>query len=141
MLLRKTSEIYQVPKSTLHDRVTAKVIFCVKSSLSPYLSSSSKELLNFLLKCSDIGYCHSRKQVIAIVQQIVDEKGIQAVMSDDWWERFFQWNPQITLRAPAPMSYSRAVASDQEYINNYFDLLEEMSQKISPPQNFCPRTK
>ena len=34
------------------------------------------------------------------------------------------------------MSYSRAVVSDQEYINNYFDLLEEMSQKFLPQNIF-----
>ena len=127
MSLRKASEIYQVPKSTLHDKVTGKVIFGAKSGPSPYLfSEEEEELLNFLLKCSDIGYCHSRKQVIAIVQQIVDEKGIQIVVNNGWWERFCQRNPQITLRAPAPMSSSRAIAFDREYINNYFDLLEEI---------------
>ena len=81
MSLCKASEIYQVPKSTLHDRVTCKVIFGSKSG-----PLTSEEELNFLLKCSDRGYCHSRKQAIAIVQQIVDDKGIQAVVSDGWWE-------------------------------------------------------
>ena len=81
MSLRKTSEIYQVPMSTLHDRVTGKVIFG-PSSYSYLSSEEEEELLNFLLKCSDIGYCRSRKQVIAIVHQIVDEKGIQAVVSN-----------------------------------------------------------
>ena len=87
MSLRKTSEIYQVPKSTLHDRVPGKVIFGAKSGPSSYnylSSEEEEELLNFLLKCSDIGYCHSRKQVIAIVQQIVDEKEIQAVVRNGW---------------------------------------------------------
>ena len=61
MLLHNASEIYQVQKSTLHDRVTGTVIFGAKSGPSPYLTSEEEEeLLHFLLKCSDIGYCHSK---------------------------------------------------------------------------------
>ena len=33
--------------------------------------------------------------------------------------------PQVTLRAFAPLSYRKAVSSDRESLNNYFDLLEE----------------
>ena len=36
MWLHKTSEIYQGSKSTLHDRVTGKVIFGAKSGPSSY---------------------------------------------------------------------------------------------------------
>ena len=73
MSLHKASEIYQVLKLTLYDRVMGKVIFGAKSGSSPYLTSEEEELLDFLLKCSDIGYCYSRKQIIAIVQRIVEE--------------------------------------------------------------------
>ena len=126
MSLRKAAEMFQVPKSTLYDRVTGKVKFGARSGPDPYLTNEEEEeLLNFLLKCSDIGYSHSRKQVISIVQQVVDGKRIQTVVSNGWWERFCQRHPQVTLRAPAPLSYSRAVSSDRESLNNYFDLLEE----------------
>ena len=39
--------------------------------------------------------------------------------------RFCQRHPEVTLRTPAPLSFSRAIASDRESINSYFDLLEE----------------
>ena len=58
MLLHKASKIYQLPKTTLHDRVTGKVIYGAKSNPSSYLTSEEEELLKFLLKRSDIGYYH-----------------------------------------------------------------------------------
>ena len=125
MSLRKAADIFQVPKSTLYDRVTGKVKFGARSGPDPYLMNEEEELLNFLLKCLDTGYSHSRKQVISIVQQVVDGKRIQTVVSNGWWERFCQRHPQVTLRAPAPLSYSKAVSSDRESLNNYFDQLEE----------------
>ena len=63
--LRKAADIFQ---STLFDRVTGKVKFVARSWPDPYLTNEEEELLNFLLKCSDIGHSHSRKQVISIVQ-------------------------------------------------------------------------
>ena len=124
--LRKAAELYEVPKSTLYDRVTGRTKFGAKSGPEGYLTAVEEaELLNFLLRCSDIGYAHSRKQILSIVQRIVDGKGIDTIVTNGWWERFCQRHPEVTLRTPAPLSFSRAIASDRESINSYFDLLEE----------------
>ena len=61
---------------------------------------------------------------MGLVQEVVNGKGIEAVISDGWWERFKKCHPSITLREAASLSYARAMASDQECLENYFDLLE-----------------
>ena len=63
------------------------------------------------------------------MQQIINKKGIDANVSDGWWERFCQRHPSITLWAAVPFSLARAVASDSEVINKYFDMLEECLQQ------------
>ena len=89
--LRKAAELYEVPKSTLYDRVTGRTKFGAKSGPEGYLIAVEEaELLNFLLRCSDIGYAHSRKQILSIVQRIVDGKGINTIVTIGWWERFCQ---------------------------------------------------
>ena len=40
------------------------------------------------------------------------------------WEYFRRRHPKLTLRTATPVSYARAMASDPEIINNYYDLLE-----------------
>ena len=53
MSLRKAAEIFQVPKSTLCDRVTGKVKFGATSGPDPYLTNE-EELLNFINR-KDVG--------------------------------------------------------------------------------------
>ncbi len=126
MSIRKASELYNVPKSSLHDRVTGKVKVNAKPGRDPYLTSGEEaELVNFIINCSKVGYGHTRKQILSLVQSIINDKGIEMTISSGWWERFKQCHPQLTLRVPAPISLSRAVGSDSEIFDNYFSLLEE----------------
>lgn len=62
------------------------------------------------------------KQVIALVQQIVNSKGIATTVTNGWWEQYVQRHPQ---RVAVPLSYARAMATDREVIIDcYFDMLE-----------------
>ena len=47
------------------------------------------------------------------------------VITGGWWERFRQRHPYLTLRTAVPLSYVRAMASDCDSIDRYYDLLEE----------------
>ena len=50
-----------------------------------YLSDVEEfELVNILIGCSKVGYSRSRKQVIALVQHIVDKKGKQVMVTHGW---------------------------------------------------------
>ena len=73
----------------------------------PYLSiDEEEELVSFLVECAKIGYPHTRKQVIALVQEIINEKGIKSIISEGWWERFKSRHPLITLTVAAPLLYA-----------------------------------
>ena len=59
-----------------------------------YLSSEEEnELVCFIVRCAKIGY--PKTEAIAIVQLIVESKGIHTTISNGWWERFIgrQWSP------------------------------------------------
>ena len=62
--IRRAASEYNIPKSTLGDRVSGKM---------PYLTPNEEdELVKFLLNCAAIGYGRSRKEVIAMVQGILE---------------------------------------------------------------------
>lgn len=63
------AEAFVVPYSTLHYRVTGRILPGCQSGPQHYLTDS--ELVNFLVGCASVGYAKSRKQVIAHVQSIV----------------------------------------------------------------------
>lgn len=124
--VRRAAELYNVPRSTLSDKVLCKVPLKARSGPPSYLSTEEEEeLTSFFLEMAKIGYAHTRKQVIALVQQIVVSKGISTVVSSGWWERYVKRHPQIALRVAVPLSMARAMASDREVLDRYFNMLEE----------------
>ena len=60
--IRETSEIYKVPKSTLHNRISGKVIHGTCSGPECYLTDTEENsLIKFLRKCCSIGFARSKK--------------------------------------------------------------------------------
>lgn len=87
--VRRAAEEYQVPRATLHDRVSGKVQFGACSGPPRYLSDTEEsELSDFLRNCAQIGYARTRLQVLAIVQQAVKEKRVEVKVTNGWWESF-----------------------------------------------------
>ena len=125
LTVQRAAEEYAIPKSTLHDRVSGRVLAGVRSGPPKYLTDEEEEELErYLTHCSSVGFGRSWQQVIQLVQEVVTRKGLAAMVTHGWWESFRRRHPKLTLRIAAPVSYARAMASDPEVIDNYYDLLE-----------------
>ena len=97
--VREAALKFGIPKSTLGDRVSGRVLSGTTSGPAIYLNSSEEEeLVRFLLGCAEIGYPESRKQVLALVRRLLVKKRITAPVTSGWWESFCSRH----LRAPAP---------------------------------------
>ncbi|XP_019861816.1 PREDICTED: uncharacterized protein LOC109590340 isoform X7 [Amphimedon queenslandica] len=130
MSVRHASELFGVPKSTLHDRVSGKVQHGAHPGPSAYLTKEEEdELARFLLRCADIGYPHTISQILAIVQQAIDLKGLKRTVTTGWWQRFSERHKEIALRSAVPLSTIRAKAMDNDSLNRYFDILEDTLKK------------
>ena len=79
-------------------------------------AEEEEELASFLVQTARIGYPHTRKQVFSLVQQILDDKGIQTTITNGWWERFHHRHPNLTLRSAVSLSYVRVMASDTDVL-------------------------
>ena len=85
--LCQAAEMYEIPRSTLDDHVTGQVEHGALPGLSPYLTREEEEqLVTFLIYCAAIGYPFIQYQIIVIFQEILEGKGIQASISDGWWD-------------------------------------------------------
>ena len=81
--VRQASEAFSVPRSTLGDRVSGRVIPGANSGPEKYLTTTEEiELVQFLIRVAAIGYGKSRKEVMAIAQGVVDEKCLKKVVSN-----------------------------------------------------------
>ena len=124
--IHRVAEEYKVPRSTLADRVSGKVLLGAKGGKKRYLEDEEEdELVRFLIKCANIGYPRSRSEVVAIVQRICNSRKLDVIVSLGWWERFCQRHPDISLRTASMLSRSRVIGSNTEAIDTYFDILED----------------
>ena len=123
--VRRAAKVYNIPKSTLGDHISGRALPGSVSGPVRYLSDREEdELIHFLLECASIGYPWSHLEVIAIVQRLCNRRGMNKVVSHGWWEAFCRRHRNVTLRVVAPLSLSRAKASDVAVIDKYFDMLE-----------------
>ena len=125
MSIRGAAEFYGVPKSTLGDRISGRVLPGSKSGPDTHLTSEEEEeLAGFLCRTALIGHARTRKEVLAIVNRILPSRGKKKEVTPGWWASFVACHPKLTLCTPATLSLSRANATDPQVINTYFDELE-----------------
>ena len=126
MTVRQAALHFGVPKSTLGDRMSSRVLPGATSGTKAYLTSEEEEeLVKFLLRCAAIGYPKSRHEVLPLMNRLLEKKGIPATVTSGWWQSFRSRYPNLTLRTPAPLARVRASVSDLDVVGQYFDLLEQ----------------
>ena len=47
------------------------------------------------------------------------------MVTQGWWKRFCQRNPQLSHRTAVPLSVARAMATDEHVIDRYFEMLTD----------------
>jgi len=124
-----------VPKSTLGDRISGRVLPGAKSGAPIYLTSEEEELATSLSRAAQIGYAHTCREVIAIVERVLSSHGNERTVTPVWWTSYYKTSTNI-LRTPATLSLATATASDRDNIDNYFDELEstlEVNEILDKP--------
>ncbi len=136
--VRRAAEEYRIPRSTLHDRISGKVAFGARSGPPAYLTQET-ELEEFLCNCAKVGYTRTRLQVIALVQHVhcSKGKGLNATVSNGWWESFQRRHTKVKLRTAEPVAYARVVSSSPAILDYYFDLLESTLEENGLSENLC----
>lgn len=77
----------------------------------------------------EIGYGKTRKQIKDIAEKVAREKGVhkRGRISNGWFRRFMERNPQLALRLGDATSGSRITAISQKVeIDNYYSVLKEV---------------
>ena len=124
----KAARTYGVPPSTLKDRLSGRVKHGANPGPLPYLTSDEEdELATFLIRASEVGSGKTKREVIVIVQHVLEKKGrdTDSFHGEGWWLRFMQRHPTLSLRTADPLSRVRANALTEENMKAYFDLLEK----------------
>ncbi|XP_041475657.1 uncharacterized protein LOC121424124 [Lytechinus variegatus] len=76
MTLRAAAKKFNVPRSTLHDKVLGRTPVQCNTGRAPFLTAAEETLLsNWVLQTSRIGQCPSEKDIIQVVKEIIDDDG------------------------------------------------------------------
>ena len=69
--IRRAALQYNVPKSTLSDKVSGRVSFNSHSCPTHYLTDDEEELVSFLAGSARMGYAKTKKEDVAIVEEVI----------------------------------------------------------------------
>jgi len=103
--IRRAAMQYNVPRSTLFDRVSGRVQPGAVSGPPKYLPFTEEaELAKFLSRCGTVGYARSKSEILALVQRVMDSQGKGQTLTHGWWDSFRRRHPELVLCTPAPLS-------------------------------------
>ena len=108
--VRRAAETYGVPKSTLGDCISGRIVHGASSGASRFLTDDEEEeLVAFILGCSTIGYSKIIKEILVVVQRTLELHGVHKVVSYGRWEPFCKRHPNLTLRVATSLSKARVL--------------------------------
>jgi hypothetical protein len=101
---RAAAAEHNVPKSTLTDRLTGKVIQGSKSGPETILSADDEnKLAAYLINVSKKGYGKSKEIILYMATAIAKKRGKVikgAYLSKKWWAGFLNRHPEISIAWP-----------------------------------------
>ena len=140
MSVQRASQLYKIPKTTLYDRISGKVLHGSKPGPKPYFSpTEEREMANFLIDVAKAGYGKTRKEVQQIAGMAAHDKGriANCQVSRGWFKRFLQRQPQLSYcRGDHPTANVRMDCLNRDAMTLYFDLLiEDLLKEVLTENN------
>ena len=148
---KSVAKQYRIPRETLSRHVKkastgrgVEKIFGRKTVLN---SDQENELSAYLQQMEESLFGLTPANVRRIVYTYCEENDIQHTFSHDkkaagrmWFKKFMHRHPELSIRAPEPMSIQRAMGFNEPKVNIYLDLLHktlftESGERKLPPAN------
>ena len=96
----KAADLHGVPRTTLKDRFSGRVVHGTNPGPKPYLMCEEEmELSMHLLQALSMGFGKTRRDVKCIVGSYAKSKGVLkgGAISNGWWEKILKRNPMLSL--------------------------------------------
>ena len=143
--VRKAAEIYEIPRSTLQDRLKRSQdteedsIVVGRLGRKPAITElEEKVLFDIVLLCANWGFPVSVMDVRVIVQgylnsikKKVDQFGPLNLPGEEWARQFLKRHPKLAVRFGENIKRVRGEVSP-EAVNRYFDELEVSLHDVDP---------
>jgi len=120
MGVNRAAKQYDLPPTTLKDRISGQVKHGMKPGPSGFLTpEEDQKLADFLVDYCKMGNGKTKKEVIECVKRLVEKKRAKEGIKfngEDWWHKFMKRHPDLSLQTSDPLSqYSKLVSYTSHY--------------------------
>lgn len=138
MGIREACRVYGVPKTTVHDRLSAKVAANKKPKVGPdpVLGVEGEERLkNWILEMAKCGFPIYKKDLLESVSKIIRDTGLKnpfkdGMPGDTWYYGFLRRHPEVSVREPEGINNARAAITETR-IRSWFTELKDYIKSIN----------
>ena len=122
LTLRQAAERFEVPKSTLHEKLNKKSSLELKKGPPPILSwEIEAKIVDWVIECQDNGFPIDKTRLLDCVQQYVKSEKLKTPFKngrpgDQWYDAFLRRNPNLSERAAQNLTSSRASVTDRKSV-------------------------
>lgn len=134
--LREAARMHGVPVETLRRRVIGCVsLDCRPGPPTMFTREEEDNICEYLIAMADMGYGLTREMVMRMAFLLAEKMHKRHSFHGDkagryWFEGFMKRHPNLTIRAPQPLSYSRAFCSNMDVISDFFGKLCALYGKL-----------
>ena len=132
--LREAARAWNVPASTLRDRAMGRVKADCHYGTVPVLTDEEEaNIVRYLLQCAEIGVGKSKQQMKRMAYSVASKRSNCKIprswhanqeAGEQWYRSFMKRHTELSLRKPESLSHSRAIMTNENVINNYYNTLE-----------------
>ncbi|XP_060578915.1 uncharacterized protein LOC132735898 [Ruditapes philippinarum] len=139
MSLRRAALAFQIPKSSLSNKVNDKTQVGCKPGPSSVLSEVEEQYIaTWAIHMAKIGFGRNRNELLDTVKQILDAEGRTTQFKDnrpgkDWFYGFLRRHPEISERAPQQLIKERAIITPAKVEKWFKDFSNFMAEEVKDP--------
>lgn len=132
--IRKAAELFDVPRSTLQDRLAGRqTAKASRQGLQRLTVEEEDSIVKAALQLHAWGWPLTLKGLDNLATSLLVKKGDLLPLGRDWHLRFFARHPQLKGLISRPMDQARKDAIDLPTLENWFKLYSNIRQTYSIP--------
>jgi predicted XRE-type DNA-binding protein len=129
LTLRRAAKQFDVPRSTLSDRMAGKAPKADKTSGKPTLTSSEEEaIVQYVLQLDLRGFSPRRADVLDMADLLLGKRAKLRV-GKNWTDRFITRRLELRTCFSRAYDYQRGLQEDPDVLNAWFCLVANMRAK------------
>lgn len=139
-------KIYGIPKTTLYDKVHNRYAGNRIGAKTVLTEAEEKWIADWAIHMSTIGYGRTRKELVNLVQNVLNEDGrINPFKNNrpgrDWLRGFFKRHPDLTVHTSMQLGKEQAIVNNEKITNWFAGLQRYVADELGDAELLLDPTR